>query len=143
VTEDEVRGLFTVAGFETLAVRQLPNGYCGLHLRPYAEAVKVPRVYVQGETPLDYEALQFLNEAVRALREPWWFVKTRWGWIEIGWRKRVISICWADCAGPLDVTQDDVTKNGELVHAWSMVKAVEYLTTLREELQKRDAEPRT
>lgn len=61
---------------------------------------------------------------------PWWFVKTARGWIEIGWRKRVISIDWTDTDIRRVVTDDDVTKGAEYVHAYSEAKASEYLTTL-------------
>jgi hypothetical protein len=62
---------------------------------------------------------------------PWWFVRTHPGWIEIGWRKRVISIDWSDTPIRGIVTQDDLTKSQIMVHAYSMEKALEYLTTLR------------
>lgn len=61
---------------------------------------------------------------------PWWFVKTAFGWIEIGWRKRVISIDWTHTNIRAIVTADDVTKDMTLVHAYSEEKAIEYLTAL-------------
>lgn len=59
---------------------------------------------------------------------PWWMVKTKYGLIEIGWRKRVISIDWEDTNIRTIVTTDDLTKKPEYVHAYSIAKAVEYLT---------------
>jgi hypothetical protein len=61
---------------------------------------------------------------------PWWFVKTQYGWIEIGWRKRVVSIDWSDTPLRVIVTDRDVTKAEHLVHAYSYPEVVEYLTTL-------------
>lgn len=61
---------------------------------------------------------------------PWWFVKTQYGWIEIGWRKRVVSIDWSDTPLRVIVTDRDVTKAEHLVHAYSIPEVVEYLTTL-------------
>jgi hypothetical protein len=63
---------------------------------------------------------------------PWWFVKTPFGWIEIGWRKRVISIDWTHTTIRTTVTTDDVTKDEAMVHAYSEAKAVEYLTALKQ-----------
>ncbi len=63
---------------------------------------------------------------------PWWFVKTAKGWIEIGWRKRVIAIDWSDTGLLATVTQDEVTKGDLYVHAYSEAKAAEYLKVLGE-----------
>lgn len=79
---------------------------------------------------------------------PWWLVKTEYGMIKIGWRKRVINIDWSDTeykAGEskfwdgrdIDViTNDDVTKDPTHIHAWGYAKAVEYLTTLHLRLRQ-------
>lgn len=61
---------------------------------------------------------------------PWWFVKTARGWVEIGWRKRVLSIDWADTDIRKVVTADDVTKNETGVHAWTEEDALKYLKEL-------------
>lgn len=61
---------------------------------------------------------------------PWWFVKTANGWIEIGWRKRVISIDWSDTPVRTAVTTDEVTKDDSSVHAYSEAYAAQYLTIL-------------
>lgn len=62
--------------------------------------------------------------------DPWFLIRTEYGVIMIGWRKSVISISWelADFRGI--VTEDDVTKKDDLVHAWSYEDALKYLTNL-------------
>lgn len=59
---------------------------------------------------------------------PWWLVKTQYGFIKIGWRKRVIHIEWTDTPIRAIVTEDELTKDPYYVHAYSITKAVEYLT---------------
>ncbi len=66
---------------------------------------------------------------------PWLLVKTQFGMIHIGWRKRVISINWLDTGVEYTVA-DDVTKEVSMCHAWSYAKAVEYLTGFRREAEK-------
>ncbi len=46
------------------------------------------------------------------------------------WRKRVISINWEATTIRTIVTDDEVTKGEDHVHAYGTLKAVEYLTTL-------------
>jgi hypothetical protein len=65
------------------------------------------------------------------VRTPWYLAKTKWGLVEIGWRKRVIEINWTDTDKQIDVTKDDVTRGLNLVHAWTYAKAVEYMTEWR------------
>ena len=67
---------------------------------------------------------------------PWWLVKTKFGLIRIGWRKRVIEIDWSDTmlSLPEYLTEDDVTKGLTYVHAYGNSKALEYLTTLKQRL---------
>jgi hypothetical protein len=108
MTENEAKSLLTIAGFHVGRTWELPNGYW-------------PR-----------------NEHYAQIRadNPWWLVQTEIGPIQIGWRKRVISIDWGACSfGHMPVrgivTEDDVTKEDTLVHAYTMAKAVEYLTALR------------
>lgn len=67
---------------------------------------------------------------------PWWLVETPFGLIKIGWRKRVISIDWEAIKFRGIITEDDVTKTDTMVHAWSYVKAIEYLINLRLESEK-------
>lgn len=66
--------------------------------------------------------------------DAWWLVKTQCGFIEIGWRKRVINIDWSDTPLRLVITTDDVTKEDAMVHAWSVPKVIEYLTEIRKQL---------
>lgn len=67
--------------------------------------------------------------------DSWWLVTTPYGNIEIGWRKRVLSIDWSETKLRYIITQDQVTKEETMVHAWSYAKAVEYLTVLSKELK--------
>lgn len=61
-------------------------------------------------------------------------MKTPKGLIQIGWRKRVISIDWSDTGIRRVVTEDDVTKDDTMVHAYSYAKALAYLTALATDL---------
>jgi hypothetical protein len=82
---------------------------------------------------LEVSAIKALRNSYNPVSHPeksWWFVKTKRGWIEIGWRKRVISIDWSDTDIRQIITDDDVTKNTEFVHAWGPGKAIEYLRAL-------------
>lgn len=102
MTENEARSLLTIAGFKPGRAWELVNQYWGKN----------------------------------DVRGPWWLIQTDIGPIRIGWRKRVIEIEWDACSfGHLPVrgivTEDDVTKNESLVHAYSMVDAVKYLASLR------------
>lgn len=63
-------------------------------------------------------------------RGPWWLVKTELGYIQLGWRKRVISIDWSDTAIRKIVTEDNVTKGMDHVHAYSEEDVVKYLKQL-------------
>jgi hypothetical protein len=75
---------------------------------------------------------------------PWFKVYTKFGIINIGWRKRVINIDWKG----LDVnpslreeilslfTEEDVTKGDNNIHAWGWEKAEEYLTKIYNLLSK-------
>jgi len=65
------------------------------------------------------------------VRRPWWLAKTEIGLIRIGWRKRVLSIEWEETGISAIVTDDNVTKELTLVHAYSQEKAIEYLKLLR------------
>lgn len=61
---------------------------------------------------------------------PWLLVRTPIGMVKLGWRKRVISIDWSDTKIRKYVTTDETTNEKSGVHAWSVAKAVEYLTKL-------------
>lgn len=60
----------------------------------------------------------------------WLLVRTEIGLIEIGWRKRVISIDWSD-TGIQYFIEDDVTKNEHSCHAWNYENAIKYLKGLK------------
>jgi hypothetical protein len=68
------------------------------------------------------------------VHNPWLIVTTDKGHIKIGWRKRVIQIEWdktivdkkADDLFP----DEDVTKEGKMIHAWTYEKAQEYLNKI-------------
>lgn len=62
---------------------------------------------------------------------PWWLVKTSAGLIHIGWRKRVISIDWADTPVRQVLSSDDVTKSESMIHAHGYASAVGYLGVWR------------
>lgn len=72
---------------------------------------------------------------------PWWLVVTKAGPVEIGWRKRVISINWSATQIRDIFTTDDVTKDDTLVHAWSNAKALEYLTKIATLLNTAPSKP--
>jgi hypothetical protein len=99
-TEQHVRGLCLLAGIEVLNLWQIDNQYW-------------PDAYFEERK-----------------RSPWFLVKTRDGMVRMGWRKHVLSINWSDTPIHLIVTEDDVTKEEQLVHAYSYSKAVEYLHAL-------------
>lgn len=98
---DKFKALFLLAGIEVTSCHEIANKYW-------------PKSYTQ----------------VRE-ENPWALMMTDFGPVVIGWRKRVISIDWTDTNIRCDVTQDDVTKTDSLVHAWGYIKALEYLTSLR------------
>lgn len=106
---EQVRALFLLAGIEVEKLHQLENKYW-------------PDVPVYAEL---------------RRTSPWWLVRTPFGEIEIGWRKRVMSIDWSDTKLRELITEDDVTKDEHLVHAWTYVKALEYLSNLRKLLAQR------
>jgi len=104
----EVEALFVLAGIPVLQIKALPDGY--------------------GYDPDDY---RYFESPPRCA---WWFVKTPRGWIEIGWRKRVISIDWEDTPIRKIVTEDDTTKEKTFVHAWNIEAALKYLKELAKEI---------
>lgn len=133
MTKEQVGGLFTLAGISAERFWRLPNQYhCGAS---GGGNVRLPQFYDEGRTLLDRDMLDFLSMAIPTLCDPWWLIKTPFGLIEIGWRKRVISIDWSDTAARVVVTSDEVTKDRTSVHAWSEEKALEYLKALRVALE--------
>ncbi|PCJ18283.1 MAG: hypothetical protein COA96_16825 [SAR86 cluster bacterium] len=106
--EEKLKAILLLAGVEYSGAHRILNGYYGIH----------------GGNP-EY-----------AVNNPWWLISTRHGLIEIGWRKRVISIDWSETAFRGTITKDDVTKSDAMVHAWSYGKAVDYIKSLMYELNK-------
>lgn len=96
---NEAVGLVVLSGIPHNGITKIPNGYLP-DVPTYAEARK---------------------------NSPWWQVFTPYGNLIIGHRKRVISIGWADTNRRGSVTEDDVTKGEDYVHAWSLGDAVKYL----------------
>lgn len=111
---EQMKALFVLSGLEILSYQELPNDYWP-----------------------DREAYAEIRR-----NSPWWFVKTQYGWIKIGWRKRVISIHWddtdyrsgvstfADGRMISEITDHDVTKGETYVHAWGYADAVSILQNL-------------
>jgi hypothetical protein len=75
----EALAIFTLAGIEVLDTKALVDGY--------------------GYNPDDERFFE------TPMRQCWWFLKTKYGWIEMGWRKRVIQINWKDTDVVAVVTQ--------------------------------------
>lgn len=88
-------------GPEALFVEEIPNGYCS-----------------------DWCCTQL----------PWFIVTTRVGRIKIGWRKRVINIEWDQTIGTKTAEElfpdEDVTKGGRHIHAWSGEHAARYISAI-------------
>jgi hypothetical protein len=108
--KETVQSLFQLANIEVLGMWELMNQYW-------------PRSY---------------HELV--IENPWWLVKTKAGLIEIGNRKRVMSISWEDTNIRKVLTSDDTTKSETYIHAWTDEKALEYLKTLGVEISALDKE---
>ena len=121
--KEKANALFLLAGFEIESMFELVNQYW-------------PEAYT--------ELIQ---------ENPWWLVKTEHGLIKIGHRKRVINIDWSDTdyraeklvdeneknVWPNSITKDEVTRSETNVHAWSYLKALEYLTSLHVRLNEKPA----
>jgi hypothetical protein len=96
--------------------------------------VKLRGMFTVAEIPIIGEPLKLQNRYWQGhdkkFYHPWWFVQTSRGWIEIGYRKRVMSIDWRHTDIRHVVTKDDLTKGDDHVHAYTDAKAIEYLTEL-------------
>jgi hypothetical protein len=58
--------------------------------------------------------------------------------VGIGWRKRVIEINWRDTGIQTIVTEENVTKDYHLVHAWTIEDALKYLIAFKEAMASLD-----
>lgn len=110
MNKEKALALFELADFKVEKIYKLENKYWP-------------------ETPDHYE--------VRS-KNPWWLILTKYGLIEIGWRKKVISIDWSatELRHEFFPDGDDVTKNVTMIHAWGYPKAVEYLISLRKKMEE-------
>lgn len=113
MNKEDCLALFRIAGFTVSGIWELANQYWP---RPQFEEGR-------GSESLRYAKLRE--------QSPWWLVKTEFGLVEIGWRKRCIEIRWGDFSYHPEVTSDDVTKSDTYVHAWTTMKAAEYLAELK------------
>jgi hypothetical protein len=108
--EDHVKAIFLLAGFEVEKTFQIENKYW-------------PEAYVE------------LRKA-----SPWWLVKTEYGMIEIGWQETGY-VSEQNGEHTYDsITDDNVTRGPCDVHAYSVPKAVEYMTALRRNIDFEKAE---
>lgn len=68
------------------------------------------------------------------VHRPWFIVTTRIGRFKIGWRKRVMVVDWSATQVKATANKlfplEDVTKDGCLIHAWTIEKARAYITTI-------------
>ena len=104
---DDVLAAFRIAGLEVQKTYELMNPYW----------------------PHSYHELVLAN--------PWYLVKTEFGLICVGARKRVFVIDWEDTAyrGEDIVAADvNITKTESLIHAWSLMDFTQYLATLHNKL---------
>lgn len=70
---------------------------------------------------------------------PWYLFKTQYGYIRVGWRKRVISLNWESTELRTIITEDQTTKDPDMVHAWTYADLSKYLFALKDaflELEK-------
>ena len=97
----QIEDIYLAAGVPAIFVEEIPNGYC-----------KQPCCH----------------------NLPWFVVTSPVGRIEIGWRKSVMSIEWKGTtvkqSGNELFPDEDVTKWETGIHAWSPLKATEYLRRL-------------
>lgn len=108
ITEQEARAMFLVVYLPVLKIWRLPNQY---------------DVYNKNEGE-EYTR----DNAVYRESRPSWLVKTPVGLIQLNLRKRVLEIDWSDTQLPVTPGLGDATTKSEFyIHAWTKLKAVEYL----------------
>lgn len=82
-------------------------------------------------------------------RGPWWLVKTPYGLVKIGWRKRVLNIDWSDTLlrvkkdairdyefHCMPLTREDTDQGETYIHAWSYGDAIKYLDEFEIRMQQ-------
>ena len=75
---------------------------------------------------------------------PWFLLSTDHGMIEMGWRKRVLSIDWEGTINRERLIEDDVTTNGTTyIHAWPhdnglYLNALSYLSILHKKIHEQE-----
>lgn len=85
----------------------------------------------------EYWQHQYMGDTYR----PYWMFMTDIGPIVIGHRKRVYEINWNGTPVRGKVTSDEnVTSEDRYVHAWSMLKLMEYATALSANIDAYKAE---
>jgi len=103
--EQNVEALFRTAGFDVFRIWELQNRYMGT------------------------------SDPEWSAKRPSWLVKTEYGLIDIGPRKRVVEIDWREIDFRGKVTREEnVTSENSYVHAWTVEKMICYLFELRKQL---------
>lgn len=66
--------------------------------------------------------------------ESWLRVEVPFGFIKVGWRKRVIELTWgqATLETQPDFSKEETTQESRMIHAWGFNKLIEYLKAIRE-----------
>jgi hypothetical protein len=74
------------------------------------------------------------NGYSKSIGRPWFLVQTPFGWLKIGWRKRVVSMDWKHFDVEVDGNKlfedQQVTKGNRMVHAWGKEACVDYIRRL-------------
>jgi len=82
------------------------------------------KIFVE-EVPNEYAIKPYGNHY------PWYKITTPKGRVKIGWRKRVLNICWDETVINKTAKElfpdEDVTKFDKTIHAWGYAKAREYI----------------
>lgn len=138
-SKESLHALFTLAGFTIEKVWQLPNLYMG-QLDPLTDDQigrdtpgSVGYLRTSDTGPTEGVVLNWMADYRWRFTRPGWLVKTEYGLIEIGWRKRVIHIDWSQTPVRVIVTPDNTTKSHNMVHAWSSADCLRYLSALAEQ----------
>lgn len=119
-TSFQLRKYYHRACYRTKICREEENNFRKIFIEAGFKLVDMQ------ETPNEYS--QSEHDA------PWYRVKTEVGYIDVGWRRRVINIDWGPIQhkeGILDLfDKESVTKGNHFIHAWGWTAAKEYLTKI-------------